>query len=465
MRFTTRAALAVLLVLGACASIGCGDNGTEVGKDHLVSPMKYLWSGSFGDANAQYAGVIATDASGSVIIAGNFRGTVDFGGGALASAGDYDIYVAKLGSSGAHIWSKRFGDASQQVAQGIAVDAAGNVFVAGYFEGTIDFGGGALTSAGLRDVYIAKFASDGSYIWSKRFGDASYQAANALALDSYGNVVITGVFMGTVDFGGGALTGAGGWDIFMAKFDSNGTHLWSKRFGDGSHQYAPAVAIDASSNVIVAGYFQGAVDFGGGALTSAGGEDIYVAKFDSGGAHLWSKRIGDANDAQEAWAVAVDASGNVIVTGYFMGNIDFGGGALASAGGADIFIAKLDSDGAHLWSKRFGDGSNQYCWDVAVDSSGNLVLVGSFYGAVDFGGGGFGSVGSNDVFIAKLESDGDHLVSRRFGDAYHQEGRAVAVNASDNTFIAGYFEGTVDFGGGALTSAGQEDIYIAKFGR
>ena len=246
---------------------------------------------------------------------------------------------------------------------------------------------------------MAKFGPDGSYIWSRRFGDTNYQAANALALDSSGNVIITGVFMGTVNFGGGVLTSAGSWDIFVAKLDSGGNHVWSKRFGDGNHQYAPAVAVDDLDNVLVAGYFVGAVDFGGGTLTSAGGEDIFLAKFDSGGGHQWSKRFGDASTEQQAWGVAIDGSGNAIIAGYFTGAVDFGGGALPNAGpNADIFVAKFGSDGAHVWSKSFGDTYAQSASAVAVDPSDNVLVTGGFYMTVDFGGGTLTSGGTKMHF-------------------------------------------------------------------
>jgi len=448
-----------------CLTIGCSDDSTEPNNNNPAPALSHVWSSRFGDAGSQFVRSVAVDTSGNVIITGYFNGGADFGGGTLTSAGDYDIFLAKFGSNGAYVWSKRFGDASQQTVQGVAVDAFGNVFIAGYFEGTVDFGGGPLTSAGLRDIFVAKFASDGSHLWSNRFGDSNYQAANALAVDGAGNVIIAGVFMGSADFGGGALTSAGGWDVFMAKFDGSGAYGWSKRFGDGNNQFAPALAVDGSNNVIVGGYFAGSVDFGGGALTSAGGEDMFVAKLGSDGGHLWSNRFGDASTEQQVWSVAVDGSDNVVLTGYFTGSVDFGGGTLPYGGGADIFVAELASGGAHLWSKSFGGGANQYGWGVAVDASDNVILTGAMNGTVDFGGGALTSAGANDVFIAKLDPGGGHLASNRFGDANYQTAQAIAVDKWGRIVIAGYFEGTVNFGGGVLTSAGGEDAFVAKFNR
>ncbi|UCF06867.1 MAG: hypothetical protein JSV33_07555, partial [bacterium] len=124
-------------------------------------------------------------------------------------------------------------------------------------------------------------------------------------------------------------------------FDADGNHLWSKRFGDTSQQQGHSVACDGSGNVVVTGHFVGSVDFGGRALMSAGGADIFLARFDADGTHLWSKRYGDAS-TQVGYGVACDGSGNVVVTGNFEGNVNFGGGPLTSAGGWDIFLAQFE---------------------------------------------------------------------------------------------------------------------------
>jgi hypothetical protein len=375
------------------------------------------------------------------------------------------LIVAKLGPNGSHVWSKSFGDAYQQNAYDVAVDASGNVIVAGFFAGTVNFGGGTLTSQGGWDIFVAKFGPGGAHLWSKSFGATQEQFARAVAVDATGNVIITGYFYNTVNFGGGALTSAGGAEIFVAKLDPDGNHVWSKRFGNSSDQAGYAVAADASGNVVVAGYFNGTMSFGGSDLASAGGRDIFVAKLDANGNHLWSERYGDASE-QNALTVAVDVAGDAIVAGYFAGVVDFGGGALTSAGGDDIFLAKLRSaDGAHIWSKRFGDASNQNPHEVAVDASGNVTLTGYFMGTVYFGGGTLTAGSSGDMYLAKFGSGGAHIWSRRFGDGNGAVGRAVSVDPSGNVFVTGYFVGVLDFGGGDLTTAGGYDVFVAKFAK
>ena len=156
-------------------------------------------------------------------------------------------------------------------------------------------------------------------------------------------------------------------DIFVAKFNpTNGSHLWSKRFGDSNNDIAWGVAVDGGGNAVVTGYFRGSVNFGGGNLTSAGSNDVFVAKLDFSDNHVWSKRFGDADD-DFAEGIGVDAAGNVLIAGSFSGKIDFGGGSLVSAGQRDIFLAKLDAAGNHRWSKRFGDANSDIAHDVALE--------------------------------------------------------------------------------------------------
>jgi hypothetical protein len=317
---------------------------------------------------------------------------------------------------------------------------------------------------GEDDIFVAKFDAAGIHLWSQRFGFGGNQRGFSVATDASGNVIVTGYFEGSADFGGGSLVSAGGYDLFVAKFNAAGTHLWSQRFGDASDtQYFPDVATDGSGNVIVTGYFQGTVDFGGGALVSAGASDIFVARFDAAGTHVWSQRFGDA-DTQRAFSVAADGSGDFILAGDFFGTVDFGGGGLTSAGANDVFVARFDAAGTHLWSRGFGDINSQYMGGVTVDGWGNAIVTGDFYGTVDFGGGALTSLGL-DVFVARFDAAGNHLWSQRFGTFFSQYGVDVAADDWGNVVATGYFQGTMDFGGGPLTSAGGIDIFVAKFWR
>ena len=453
------------LLLALAVSVvgyGCGDDTSSPPPDNSAGPLAHRWSKRFGTSTYQFGRSVAVDASKNVIITGEFVHAVDFGGGGLTAAGSEDIFVAKLDAAGDHVWSKRFGDADPQKGLSAAVDASGNAIVTGCFEGAVDFGGDSLTSAGSGDIFVAKFDAAGNHLWSKRFGDSTHQEGLNVMADALGNVIVTGFFRGTVDFGGGPLTEVGGFDIFVAKFDADGNHVWSKRFGDGSTQLPWGATVDGAGSVIVTGEFDGTVDFGGGVLTSAGNNDIFVAKLDAAGSHVWSQRFGGSL-AEGASSVATDASGNVYLTGYFLDTVNFGGADLVSAGFSDIFLAKFISTGAHQWSKRFGDGDGQTARSVAAFGSGDVILTGVFEGTINLGGGVLTSAGGGDTFVAKFDAAGNHLGSKRFGDASPQDIWGAAVEGSGNTIVIGGFEWSVNFGGGVLTSAGDRDIFLVSF--
>src|SRR5439155_18267325 len=164
---------------------------------------------------------------------------------------------------------------------------------------------------------------------------------------------------------------AGGFDIFVAKYSAAGSHLWSKRLGGTGDDFAFSLAVDGSGNVVVAGYFPGVVNFGGGPLTSAGLNDLFVAKYTADGSYVWAKRLGGAANDRGA-VVAVDGSGNVLMSGFYEGTVDFGGGPMTSyAGGDNVFVAKYSAaTGAYLWSKVFIQTSSNYAYGIAADSSG-----------------------------------------------------------------------------------------------
>jgi hypothetical protein len=422
----------------------------------------HLWSQRFGDDLRQSVSGVAVDSWGSVVAAGALVGTVDFGGGPLVSEYPTDVFVVKFDPDGNHFWSHRFGGVYSQYASSVAVDGWDQIVVAGNFQNTIDFGGGPLVSAGDLDIFVVKFSYYGDHIWSKRFGDADMQSVRGINVDASGNVLVTGDYRGTLDFGGGPLVSAGDTDIFVVKFDRDGNHLWSKRFGDQYLQVGQSVAADGSRNVVVAGDLTGTVDFGGGPVVCVAPRSSFVAKFDQNGNHLWSKRFGETC---YQWLQDIDVSwlGDVVVTGTFCGTVDYGGGMLESDGNYDIFAAKFDPDGNHVWSRQFGDtGDDQGGRDIAFVGSGDVTMGGEFYGAVDFGGGPLVSAGDTDIFLAKLDPDGNHLWSRRFGDESLQWLLKFAIDWEHIT-ATGVFAGSVDFGGGPLVSAGDRDMYVVKF--
>jgi hypothetical protein len=416
------------------------------------------WARRSGSTSTDGGQAVATDANGNLLVTGYFNGTANFGGSPLVSAGGKDVFVAKYTAAGAHLWSRRLGGTENDQVNGIAVDGNGDLVLIGDFSGTADFAGGSFTSAGLTDIFLVGLKGiDGGHRWSKRIGSSSYEMGNAVAVDGLDNVVVTGTFHGTVDFGGGARTCAfDGYDLFVAKYSSGGQHLWSRTIGDAGREYGYGVAIDGADDVVVTGSFTGYIDFGGGQLTTAGLGDIFIAKLAGGdGAHVWSKRFGTAYD-DVGRAVAVDGNGNVVVTGRNSYLANLGGGPLGNAG---IFVAKYTAAGQHVWSKGFG-GTNEGR-GVAFDSSGNVIVTGPFSGTADFGGGPLASLnGQTDVFVVKYAPGGGHRWSQRIGGTTGDYGWSLAVGKDDAVVVAGGQSGTGTYVGTTLTSAGSYDSLL-----
>jgi len=273
----------------------------------------YQWAKGIGGTSWDYGYSIAVDDMGNVYVTGVFGGTsggtADFDPGPgtanLTSAGNIDIFFAKYNSSGDYIWAKRLGGIGWDDGRSIALDGTGNVYITGWFMGTVDFDPGpdtaALTSVG-RDIFFAKYSSSGDYIWAKRVGGTWFEEGSSIALDDMGNVYITGTFEGTADFDPGPGTanlisaGAGFDDIFFAKYSSSGDYLWAKSIGSTLIDQGLSIALDGMGNVYITGYFWGTADFDPGSstadLTSNGIYDIFFAKYNSSGNYIWAKRVG-----------------------------------------------------------------------------------------------------------------------------------------------------------------------------
>ncbi len=425
----------------------------------------HLWSHGFGDSPAEWSWGVAVDSADNVVIVGYFAGDITFGTSTLTSLGGHDIFVAKFDSNGTHLWSDRFGDLEDQRGRDVTIDSADNVTITGSFQGAFAFGSNPiLYSAGGFDVFVAKLDSNGNAQWSQGFGDGADDFGQQIAVDGSDNLILAGHFNTDIDFDGTppALTSAGGQDLYLAKLDGAGNHLWSTRYGDAGTQQIWDLAVDGSDNALLAGYFLTGIDFGGGSLPNGGASDMVVAKIDSTGTHQWSHAWGGADDQ---WAVGItaDSADNVIFTGGFRGTVDFSGTPLTSTGGWDIFIAKLDENGNHVASNAFGDAAAwQVGWTVATDSSDNIVFAADLAGSADFGGGQLTSAGVTDTVAVKLSQDFTHLWSHLYGGAQNQFVIDTAVDSAQGILLAGVYRGGIDFGGGTLPNQGVEDVFLAK---
>ena len=261
-------------------------------------------------------------------------------------------------SCGPSVWERRILTDSSYVS-GVAVDASGNIFTAGRFTGTANLGGGNITSGVGYDIFVAKYYPSGLYQWAKHFNSNNIQSTtSAIAVDGGGNVLVTGSFFNTLDFGAPcAPITAYSQDTFLVKLSSSGTCVWARRFTSNNVDGGAALAVDGSDNVVVAGGFQGTLDFGSGVtLTDHSGtqSDIYLAKFNSSGGIVWAHNYGSTtNNAQTVYDVDTDSGGNIVMTGAFQATVDFCAPGTAcpktaavnpvSGPSSDAFIAKYTS--------------------------------------------------------------------------------------------------------------------------
>lgn len=448
------------------------------------------WVGALGSTTTN-DGVedMALDSSGNVLIAGYILGDVDLdpgpGTATLTSAGNQDIFVLKLDPDGNYLWAHGFGSTETDLGTSVAVDSSGNVYVTGYFRGTVDFDPGAgvqnLVSAGGEDIFVLKLDSVGDFVWARRIGGLGRELSYGIAVDDTANVYTTGSYGGTIDFDPGAgtanLTAAGGIDVFLCKLDSTGDFAWARSMGGGSNDEGYDLAVDSDGYIYLTGTFAGTADFDPGAgtsnLTSNGNDDVFIEKVDSSGDFVWARSVG-GTARDQGTDIAVDLDGNVLTVGPFSSptiDLDPGAGvtSFTNAGLSDAFFQKLDADGDFVWANAIGSTGNDLASSIAVDASGAVYSTGRFSGTIDFDpGAGVLELTANvlDYYVQKYDAAGGLDWVRSMGGSGVDEGKCIAVDSAGAVYAAGDFSSTVDFDPGIntteLTSAGGRDLFVQK---
>lgn len=432
------------------------------------TPGQALWAKQLGSAGRDYGEAIAVDANNDLIAVGEFSGTVMAGTTSLNSAGGTDIYVVKMSAAtGNVIWAKQFGGSLDDVPLDVTVDSANNVYVAGRFRGPVDFGGGVLSGNSGFNAFALKLGSDGAFGWARKISGASGSVANGIAIRG-ANLVVVGTYSGSMTIDATPLTAVGSVDIFaMSMAAATGATNWIKSFGGSLSDVATDVAIDSADNVVITGFYQGTVNFGGGAMSTPGDfNDVLLLKLAGAtGTHLLSQHYGGSTH-DYGYAVAVDASNNIFLAGDFGNTADFTCGTALTASQAnvsDAFLVKYTAAGSCAWAKGFGGTAvaDRNARSLSVNATGDVAIVGSFQGTMSLGGSMLTSAGTNrDVFAARFSTAGTHLNSVRAGGTGYEYASGIAQSADGNFFITGGFQGLAEFGGTAFTSAGMDDAFI-----
>ncbi|MGL4595902.1 MAG: T9SS type A sorting domain-containing protein [Bacteroidia bacterium] len=413
-----------------------------------------------------------------VYLAGRLTNTADMAFGAAVSTltGNFaDLFLCKYDFFGNLIWKKLIGYSSNNEAiHGLAADAAGNIYATGFYMGTCNFDVGAsnqsLTSVGSSDVFIAKYSPSGTLLNLLSIGGPNADGGKALCIDATGNIGLIGTFSGTIDLDPGTgvsqFTALNAVNVFVIRFNSSLTHLWSISVGGANTgEGAGRIACDASGNLFVCGSITSVTDFdqtaGVVSFPHAGQNDIFIASYSSlNGSLRWAKSMGTVG-TDEGTDLDIDRYGNVFVTGRFaIGSCDFNPGTMPSAiqinttGNDDIFLAKYSNTGTFAWVKKLaGSGTNQ---DIAtgldVSSYQNnavydaVVITGRFSGSIDMNPGGTPFV-FNDFtggFTAGYSSNTGHMMM-----AYKYTPTVspldVLTDTFTNVFTIGGFNGTANF--------------------
>ncbi len=463
-----------------------------------VWARQFTQPASFTGSSSQAQGA-AIDEMGNSYVIGDFNGTVDFDPGSatanLTSAGSGDVFVAKLDAGGNLVWARRMGGSGPDSGRAIAVDAAGNTYLTGYFRGTADFDPDPATSFSITstsnafDVFVVRLDPNGDLIWAKNVGGTSDDQGYGIEADGVGNVYIAGGFTDTADFDPDPatsfnLTSNGHWDAFITKLDLNGDFEWAQQIGSAGYDIATGLAIDAAGDILTSGSFDGSADFDPDPtdteiLNTTGAYDAFVTKRTASGDLVWAKRFGGPNH-DVAQAITVDPAGTSFVTGGFEGIADFDPDPsatfnLTSNGASDVFVAKLDGNGNLAWARGLGGAShNDTGRAIAVDSAGTSVVAGEFRGTADFdpdANNTYHLTGVDpslpDAFIAKLDVNGNLVTAKHLVGTGYYGARGVGIDSTGRSYVAGYFQNTADFGPnptevGLLTAAGFYDTYVLR---
>jgi gliding motility-associated-like protein len=477
-----------------------------------LSAQVPLWAHHFGSTTGDDRSWVSRKGpNGTILLGGTFKGTMDIDPSPavynLTSNGQEDFFVACFDTAGSFIWAFSVGGAGMDVAQGLAVDSLGNVYLSGWFRGAnVDFDPSTTGTAFLSengnsvgstwpwggDIFVAKYTSTGAYQWAFSMGDASqYDLAPSIAVDPAGYIYVGGNFHGTIDINPSptATTNilSGNGTGFLIKYSNSGQLVRGITFGKGGYSatdnQAEVIKVDNYGNVYMAGYFQGInndFDFSPTAtalLSSTGGDEAYVAKYDTAFNYQFAVSFG-TTIADYVEGIDIDASGNVYVTGATYGtSIDFDPSpatAIMTAPGAgpNMFVAKYSATGQYVWAKLLGGSGSDHGYDVGLNAN-NVFCTGYFSGTVDFDSSpaiaNLTSAGQKDVYVVRYDLAGNYVCSFSAGSTGNDIGTTILSSSNDQIYLAGEFAGTnVDFDPSStstlnLSSNGFLDLFFAKY--
>jgi len=429
---------------------------------------------------------MATDNWGNVYVAGSYSGTVQLGTTQLTVSGNVPAwttrsFLAKLDATGAYQWAISFdGYVRQSETRLLAVDAAGNAYLAGHYTGpSATFGPFQLTCpAGANSLYVLKVAPNGTYLWARQAANNDV-APHGLAVDQAGSVYVAGGFSSaSATFGTITLPNsqAGHTVACVAKLAANGTWQWATQTVAGSYasqgDYAQSVAVDNLGNAYIAGSFGAStITIGSTVLTNntpyGFTSDAFIAKLDTAGQCVWGHRLGGtAYDGIQD--VAIAANGDVVCLGYIQGPVDATSWVQPanSSGHFEVFVARLTAAGAPRWAASAGGPDAESPTQLALDAAGNAYVTGRFTSATAYFGTAtvtnpHGQLG-DEVFVAKIDPAGNWQWAQQTLGTYYSEGHGLGVDPSGTVWLFGSCQSpSTAFGSLSLPAPGR---FVARLG-
>lgn len=458
-----------------------------------ISGQDYVNAFKIGSSDHDEAYGLFQDSQGNYYVSGNFQETVDFDPGSgeamLTAINNYDGFLAKYDEDWNYLWAIQIGGSEYVFGRQVVVDESGNVYMTGYFNGEADFDPGSGTymlNGAEMDGFVAKYDQNGNFVWAFDLGTEYNCTAYDMALDHAGNVWVSGVFKGDLDFDPSGndfiLSGHGFQDIFLAKYSYDGDFIWAGEIGgETTTFYSPILACDDSGNLYCSSQFANACDLDPGSGTlmveSAGSSEILLLKLDQAGTFQWGFAMGGI--LQDVPRDLIFSDGRIVVTGFFEDVIDFdpssGNATFISTDDYDAYIAVYNTAGEYLWANNIA-GLTFNCPAesnaVAEDNDHNLYITGSFYGTVDFdptaASHEITAQGMWDIFTAKYDSNGNFQWANYAGGNDNDYGHNILVEKENEAVVViGKFMGYAEFdnlGAGYILSAnGGFDGFVAAY--
>jgi len=417
-----------------------------------LDPAIY-WSTYFGGDSDDYGTACAVDSSDNVYLTGyTWSGTgIALGGYQNGNAGGYDAFLAKFNSNGVLLWATYYGGDNEDKGKSCAVDAMGNVYIAGetYSANLASLSAHQTALAGYNDAFLVKFDSDGNRIWATYYGGGYYDEGYSCAVDASGNVYLAGYAWsdsGIATAGAHQQSIGGGTDAFLVKFNSDGVRQWGTYYG-GELWESGYCTTDVTGNVYLAGFTSSTVNIAtisAHQTTLGWGDDAYLVKFNTDGVRQWGTYYG-GGDYDWGYFIATDSQGNVYLEGHTGSDdvIATSGTQQPTRGGDyDAFLVKFDGNGSRIWGTYYGGAAQERGNACAVDSNDNVILTGytnsnstniiSAGAYQDFYG------GNQDAFAAKFDSNGDRIWGTYLGGTGEDSGSFCTADSSGNVYLAGY---------------------------